>query len=324
MYPNNNIDCYCLVENNKINIYIPCSPTVYKDDNYETYQKMFSSFINALNYEYINDVILFQDDNIRQGDEISKFKKYRLQDLKTSYSSRNINSRIDINIALNKELSKTLNKEINIKYDANNKIYFFPKKDFSSLDIAKIIYNYRVLEIRTDDDNYYLAIGDDFLFAKLDNKRKDSSKYNILEIKDMIEKDQIREYVVEKYGYMLKQIYEIGTYYSEDNHLTAVVLDEFTYPDMVNIHYPYHDMTKYRDKCEKIKRCLVHFSAYNYGKYNYFDNIEFSIDENNDLYCDNVKYTFTYKTPDIYYLMRSILVSTKENLKNSKKYKKKK
>ena len=314
IFPKENVKCYCLAENGKLNIYIPFKTEVYRNDNYDRVRRKLLPFINAINYQHTNDVILFDIQDIRQGDEIGKFKKYKFIELKTPYSVRNINGIEDINKALYEEIGKLLGKKGNIDYDQEHQLYIFPQSEFTSMDLAKIVYNFHVLEFKIYNNNYYLAIDDKFLFAKYDYDIKYQPKESLEELNELILSGEIRGHVVSTYGYVLNQVFEIGTYYNEKNQLTAVILDEFTFPDEQNIHNPKHNVSKYRSKVQNINRVVVQFSGYDYLHYSYFDDYEFSIDDDDNLYCDNKLYEFNQLSADIYGTMKRFLLIKKHNL----------
>ncbi len=320
LLPNEDVHCYCVPYKNTYKVYITCYCDHLYENNFYNYRFRLDSLFKLLTERIPEEnIIMIKKEDIYQGDEMSKFKKYKLSEIKTKYVANSINCKRDINQIFVNEVSRLLMRRIGLRYSEKHDFYCFPKDQFSPLDIAYIINNYRVLRYRESEDNYYLCISDDFMFSNLKKNMKINEKPDIIALEN-IEKQEMWPYLLERNNLLSQLKLKIGFYYNDDNHFTGVILGRYSVSDNRLVEYPPLNTENYVEKCIEIVERNIIFNSHDFFKNNYFETKEWSIDDDDNLYCDNILCEFKYYTPEINYLMQGILKGQKQLIKEEGKH----
>lgn len=316
---NLNQNAYCVYDGNEINVYVPCEVLYYRNDNYREHRAYLNHFISEVSkFDVGIDNIYFTDkNNIPRGCEIGKLRRGKLQKLKAIGNTFEIDNIKDILRLIKDIIQSKLNREIEISYDNLTDYIVFNKNNYSTKDIAIILKQFKVLDFKEDDNNYYLAISDEFIFATYEENKKDDDTTTEEYINLIINK-KIRDFLLKKNNLIQRDIIKIGLFYNDNNQLTGVIntsnsnliMDKHS----KNSHYWF-----YQNIIQKEVDFELEISKFETTSMKYYFNREFSIDDDNNLYCDGKIVNFDYSTTDISKIMKEFLIKNKDCLKKEEK-----
>ena len=192
-------------------------------------------------------------------------------------------------------------------------MYKIPKKDFTKEEIAEIIKNFTILDVKENEDNYYFTISDEFMFSHFKNEKKHITA-PVEDLVDSIDNNRLQYDVLTLNWVLYPQILRLGVYLNENNQLTTAILNDFFYPLNDKFKNAKRKVEELTNKSKFLVQYTTYINRYDYEHYNYFATIEYSIDDDNNLYCDNKPYKLEFNSPYIYPIMHRFLVDNKEML----------
>ncbi len=317
--------CYFVNEGSSVKIYIASDwINDYSDGNYYKILK-FNKKLYEIRDKYnieISDIIICKNDTVESLFENSKVKKNRLLNLKNVCNSNEINEKKDILKMVIRVLEKKYHYDPKIEYNEESRHYIFNKSHFSLERIIQVLKTFRVFDFKEDDNNYYLAISDDFLFATYED---DIENEDDVDYEKLIKENKIREYLLRKNNLLRKMKYTISYKYNEKNNLEAMIHNSDLYPFYKDEYQEeLHKTINFTDDYEVFDEEV---NIYESIKMNYDHCIGpecFSIDDDNNFYYYSKKITFDHTTPDIYKRIYELLLKHREKLRNEAKQLKKK
>lgn len=303
---------YIVNQNDKLVVYLSCDYIKsYYDNNFKNNIKFCEKIYELLNEYKINvsDVILCKDETVQSIFDNSKVKKHKLLNFKPICNFMDIRNHDDVTYMIIKVLEEKLRINSSISYDTWGKYYVFKKEEFSINNIAKVLAYFNVLEFKEDENNYYLAISDDFLFANYEYQENINL---ISKIEELINKKEIRDYLIEKNNLLHKRKIKIEFITDSDGIITAKINRNYLLPEYIESKDKHYDVLSNSNGMEY----EIDVSLYDLEKLKLDYNrlyIDFKIDQNNNLYLNNILIKFDYRTPDIYNRIYELLLEIKLN-----------
>ena len=315
---NTSNDYRCFIVKNKngnYNVYFACVvPAVFLSNNYYLNHEYFREEYNLISSLLpIDDMIMCKYNTIDEIFENTKTKRHRLLSLKPVCHYNEINS-LDDEVELVKKLMKNkINRSIDIEYDKEYNYYILSKKELNNIEMARIINMFTILDYKEDKDNYYIIVSDDFLFANyVDIYERGENNSSFLEFQSSENTKTLREYVLSK-NEIFAEYYFTIKYSYDNNKIFAEVknISEKEYEENKDIY----DGNIYVKTSCNIHHMMknVFNNAINYG------NGTYSIDNDNNFYCNNRKIEFDYRIPEIYNRIYELLLIHKDEINRKEK-----
>jgi acyl-coenzyme A synthetase/AMP-(fatty) acid ligase len=302
---------YIVNKDNSLVLYLSCDYIKsYFDNNFRTNAKFCEDIYVYLNKYKINfsDIILCKDETVQNIFENSKVKRHKLLNFRSICNFMDIHNHDDVTNMIIKVLEEKLKISSSISYDTWGKYYVFSKKEFSVNNIAKVLTYFNVLEFREDDNNYYLAISDDFLFGNYEYQENINL---ISKIEDLINKKQIREYLLEKNNLLRAVPLKINYTTDADGVITAKINRLYLLPEIIESKEKIHNIISNDNEIEYV----TNVSLYDLHKLKLNENkryVDFKIDQNNNLYVNDILIKFDHRTPIIYNQIYKLLLEHKK------------
>lgn len=299
---------HCIPTDDGINIYVNCSTAYYFPNEYR------KSIINykdillfAKSFPSVKDIYFIEKHDVPIVGSGGKVSRKKFLDFITKYDYGKFDINFDFKKVVESIISETIKRKVNLSMD--NDYFIFPKSLFSINDIVKVVYLFRISDYRVDDDNYYLAINDEFLFVK----DKKNVRNTINEISKLTENDaEFNDYAMMiKTGCIDRFLMSVNES-AEKKHLVIYLMkteDGLVVEPISEIEeYP-----KTRDNIEYMSGVIRYEFDVEVNKYNYgFDYGIYKLDNENNFYVGNKKYDIIATSPTLYKIMYNFLLNQKD------------